>query len=206
MSKAKVFQLHPERPNPRQIKGAVDVLRAGGIIVYPTDTVYGLGCDIHRADAVDRIMALKRRDQKKPFSFLCKDLSQVSEYAAVSNVAYRVLRQCLPGPYTFILPSTRKTPRVLQSKRRTVGIRIADHGVPMALVEALGSPILTTSANVSSGETPGTIDGLKELFGNNVDLYLEAGPLSGAPSSVVSLLDDQVDVLREGAGDLSLFL
>jgi len=205
MSKIRVLQVHPEHPNPRNINAAVEVLKAGGVIIYPTDTLYGLGCDIHRPDAVERITAIKRRDARKPFSFLCRDLSQVSEYASVSNVAYRILRDCLPGPYTFLLPSTRKTPRVLQTKRRVAGIRIPDHAVTMALAEALDSPILTTSANLPDESTPSDAETLKEIFGHQVDLILDAGTVGGGPSSVISLIDDAVEIVREGQGDLTLF-
>lgn len=197
--------VHPDNPQGRYIGRAVEALRNGGIIVYPTDTVYGLGCDITQRSAIDRVIRIKGRDPKKPMSFVCADLTHISQYANVSDFAYKILKRYLPGPYTFVLPASRETPKILQSKQRTVGIRIPDHPVPLALVAELGEPLLSTSANRSSEETVSDPDDLEARFAHDVDVILECGPLPVLPSSVISLVDDRVEVLRVGAGDITSF-
>ena len=203
---AEVLSVPPDRLKGRHIQRAVDVLRSGGVIVYPTDTIYGLGCDITNKNAIERVRRIKGRDKKKPMSFVCADLTHISDYARVSNYAHRILKRCLPGAYTFILPATRQTPRILQTKQQTVGLRIPDHPVPLALVDALGQPILSTSANYSEQEVITEPWVLEDELGPQVDLIMECGPLPVEASSVVSLIGDEVEVLREGKGDLSLFL
>lgn len=197
--------IHPKNPQGRHIARAVEALKNGGIIVYPTDTVYGLGCDITQRDALERVIRIKGRDPKKPMSFVCSDLTHISRYANVTDFAYKILKRYLPGPYTFVLPASRDTPKLLQSKQRTVGIRIPNHPVPLALVAQLGEPLLSTSANRSSEETVSDPDELERRFGHNVDLILECGPLPVLPSSVISLVGDRVEILREGAGDVEPF-
>lgn len=147
------LSIHSQTPQQRHIARAVEALRGGGVVVYPTDTVYGLGCDITHRDALDRIIRIKGRDPKKPMSFVCADLTHISRYAVVTDFAYKILKRFLPGPYTFILPASRETPKILQTKQRTVGIRIPDHPVPAALVSTLGVPLLSTSANRTSEQT-----------------------------------------------------
>jgi tRNA threonylcarbamoyl adenosine modification protein (Sua5/YciO/YrdC/YwlC family) len=198
--------VHSKNPQGRYIDRAVDSLRQGGIIVYPTDTVYGLGCDITQRQAIDRVIRIKGRDPKKPMSFVCADLTHISRYANVTDFAYKILKRYLPGPYTFVLPASRETPKILQSKQRTVGIRIPAHPVPLALVAQLGEPLLSTSANRSSEETVSDPHDLEQRFAHDVDFILECGPLPVLPSSVISLVDDRVEVLREGAGDVVPFL
>ncbi len=189
----------------RHVDRAVEVLRRDGVIVYPTDTIYGLGCDVTSKAAVERIRRIKGRDANKPMSFVCSDLVQVSRYGHVSNFAHRILKRFLPGPYTFVLTATKETPRVFQSKQKTVGIRIPDHPVPLALVEQLGSPVVSTSANESDEEVVTNPADLERIFGHRVDLIMECGTLPVLASSVISLVDDTVEILREGQGDLSYF-
>lgn len=202
---ATMLSIHPKNPQGRHIQRAVEILKSGGVIIYPTDTIYGFGCDITRPQAVNRIIRIKGRDPKKPLSFVCADLTHISRYAMVSNFAYRILKRYLPGAYTFVLPASRETPRALWSNIRTVGIRVPDHPVPQALVEMLGNPIVSTSANRSDEEVLTDPEDLRECFGKQVDLILECGLLPVQPSSVISLLDNEVEVLREGAGDLHDF-
>jgi tRNA threonylcarbamoyl adenosine modification protein (Sua5/YciO/YrdC/YwlC family) len=202
---AEILSIDPEHLKGRHIARAVEVLKEGGVIIYPTDTIYGLGCDITRKDAVERIQRIKRRSAKKPMSFVCADLANISSYAHVSNFAYRILRRCLPGAYTFVLPASRNTPRMLQSKQKTVGLRVPDHPVPLALASGLGNPVISTSANYSDDEVLTDPYGLETTMGREVDLILECGQLPVMPSSVVSLIGDQVEILRAGGGDLSMF-
>ena len=151
---AEIITIHPARLKGRHIQHAADTLRRGGVIIYPTDTIYGLGCDITNKQAIDRIRRIKGRDAKKPMSFVCADLTNVSQYAHISNFAYRILKRHLPGAYTFVLPASRQTPRLLQTKQKTVGLRVPDHPVPLALVQELGSPIDSTSATRSGCPRP----------------------------------------------------
>ncbi len=202
---AETLNIDPEHLRGRHIERAVEILRRGGVIIYPTDTIYGLGCDITCKEAVEKIRLIKGRDDKKPMSFVCADLANVSQYARVSNYAYRILKRCLPGPYTFVLPATRETPRMLQSKQKTVGLRVPDHPVPLAVIKELGNPIISTSANRSSEEVLTDPSQLEEVLGSQVDLILECGQLPILPSSVISLVGDKAEILRRGQGDLSYF-
>ncbi len=199
------LDIHPKNPQPRAIAQAVAVLKEGGVIVYPTDTIYGLGCAASMKRGVERIVSIKGRDPKKPFSIVCSDLSHLSEYAQVSNFAFRILRRFLPGAYTFVLPAHAKVPKLLLTRQKTIGIRIPAHPVPIALVEALGEPIISTSANRSSKDVLTDPDEVEERLGNPVDLILSAGVLPVEPSTVVSLVDDRVEILRRGAGDVRFF-
>jgi len=205
VARAQVLHLDPEHLRGRLLGRAAEVLRAGGVIVYPTDTIYGLGCDITSKKAIERVRQIKGRDARKPMSFVCADLTHVSHYAQVSNYAYRVLRRCLPGPYTFVLPATREAPRLLQGRQQTVGLRIPDHPVPLELVRLLGNPILSTSANRSGQEVLTRPEDLERDLGGEVDLILECGELPVLASSVISLVGDRPQILREGRGDLSYF-
>ncbi len=202
---AEILTIDPEHLKGRHLQRAAAVLRDGGVVIYPTDTIYGLGCDITNKGAIERIRRIKGRSHRKPMSFVCADLANVSRYAQVSTFAYRILRRSLPGPYTFVLPATRETPRVLQTKQKTVGLRVPAHAVPLALVTELGNPILSTSANLSEQEVLTDPGDLQRVLGAQVDLILECGHLPVMPSSVISLVGDRVEILREGQGDLSLF-
>jgi len=202
---AEILNIDPQHMKGRRIKKAADLLRDGGVIIYPTDTIYGLGCDITNKEAIERIRRIKGRSSKKPMSFVCADLSNVSDYAHVSNHAYRILKRSLPGPYTFVLPATRETPRILQTKQKTVGLRVPNHPVPLALVAELGNPIISTSANYTDQEVLTDPYELEQTLGKQVDLILECGQLPVMPSSVISLIGDRVEILREGQGDLEYF-
>ncbi len=202
---ADVLSIDPEHLKGRHLRRAVEVLAGGGVIIYPTDTIYGLGCDITHKSGVERIRRIKGRDARKPMSFVCADLNDIARYARVSNYAYRILRRLLPGPYTFVLPATKETPRLLRSRQKTVGIRIPDHPVTAAIVKELGQPILSTSANRSEQDAITDPWQLEEELGHDVDLILECGQLPVLPSSVVSLVGDEAVVLRRGSGDLSQF-
>jgi len=202
---AEILKIHPKDPQARHLERAATVLKGGGVVIYPTDTVYGIGCDVTCREAIQRIAQIKGRSDKKPFSFICADLSEISRFARISDPAFRILRRCLPGPYTFVFRGTAEVPRLLRSKQKTVGVRIPDHPVSGALVRLLGRPILSTSANRSGEEVivdPGDSD--NRLIAS-VDLVLSVGPLPVLPSTVVSLAGEQPEVLRAGAGDISLF-
>jgi len=200
-----MISIHPVNPDKRTIRRAAYVLSQGGVIVYPTDTVYGIGCDITKKNAIERIVQIKARTLKKPFSFICSDLKHISHYAEVTDSNYRILKRFLPGPYTFILPATKYVPQLLRAKQKTVGIRIPDHPVTLALVQELGNPLLSTSANLTGDDVITDPDEIERVFGKLVDMILQCGMLSNTPSSVVSLADNKVEVLRKGTGDVSYF-
>ncbi|MEM9070711.1 MAG: L-threonylcarbamoyladenylate synthase [Myxococcota bacterium] len=194
------LEIHPTHPEPRKIGKAVEILRRGGVVVYPTDTVYGLGCDIFQKKAIERVYQIKRMKKDHPVAFVCPDLGDISRYAVVDNRAYRVMRRLLPGPYTFILPSTREVPRILQLKRKTVGIRVPHHEVALQLVRELGNPIVSTSATFE-GEQLNDPDDLAVRY-KQADLLLDAGWGGIDPSTVLDLTGSEPQIVREGAGPI----
>ncbi|MCK4558900.1 MAG: threonylcarbamoyl-AMP synthase [Calditrichia bacterium] len=201
---SKVVDIIPENPDQRCINLAVDELRNGGIICYPTDTVYGLGASIKNKRAIEQISRIKRIANRKLLSFICKDLKDISCYAHVSNQAYKIMRRCLPGPYTFILPATSETPKRLSQKRRTVGIRIPDNILCRLLVDQLGTPILSTSVPAGPDEILNDPYEIERRIGENLDLILNGGILVSEPSTVVDLTNHEPVIIREGAGDPAL--
>lgn len=202
---AVVMEIDPQRPKMRRLQQAVEVLRRGGVIVYPTDTCYGLGCDIFNKRAIEQVYRIKGVPRTTPFSFICPDLSDIARYARVSDYAYRVLRRFLPGPYTFVLEGTRAVPKMMLTKRRSVGIRVPDHSIPRLLCQGLGNPLLSTSASAAGGPILEEPWEMEEALGRQVELIIDSGVIPAEPSSVISLVDDQPVVLREGKGDCSLF-
>jgi len=199
------FELHPQNPQIRYISKAVDVLKSGGIIIFPTDTYYGLGCDMFNREAIEQILSIKNEIDTKLFSFICSDLKDISKYAKVSDYAYRTMKHLLPGPYTFILPAAKVIPKKLWSKRKTVGIRVPDHSVTLQIVKELGNPIASTSATTRLGEPIIDPFEIKNIFNSRVDLMLASNTMSFEPSSVVDLSKEEPEIIREGAGDVSLF-
>lgn len=198
-----LLQVHPEHPQPRLIARIVACLEKGGIIAYPTDTTYGIGCSIFNKKGIERIYRMKQREHKKPFSFICPDLSEVARYARVSNSAFKILKRYLPGPYTFVLEATRDVPDLLMTRQKTVGIRIPDNRICLDVVRGLGNPIVTTSANLSGEEPAGDPLCIDDIFGGQLDLIVDGGLLTTDVSSVVSLINDRPEVLRAGLGDVS---
>jgi tRNA threonylcarbamoyl adenosine modification protein (Sua5/YciO/YrdC/YwlC family) len=201
-----IITINSQNPQPRLIRKVVGILTDGGIVVYPTDTYYGIGCDLMNPKAIERIYQLKRRDKGKPFSFICSDLTNISQYAKVSNYAYRTMKRLLPGPYTFILEGSRLVPKIMLTKRKTAGIRVPDNAICLALVRELGHPIITTSATTAEGESFHDASLIHDHFGRQVDAVIDGSPVSGEPSSIVSLIDDTPQIIRRGAGDVSLFI
>jgi len=197
--------INPQNPQSRLIRKVVEILRDGGIVVYPTDTYYGIGCDLMNPKAIERIYLLKRRDKGKPFSFICSDLTNISQYAKVSNYAYRTMKRLLPGPYTFILEGSKLVPKIMLTKRKTAGIRVPDNEICLGLVRELGHPIITTSAATADGESFHDASLIHDHFGKQVDAVIDGSTVSGEPSSVISLIGDVPEIIRRGAGDVSLF-
>ncbi|MFO7525951.1 MAG: L-threonylcarbamoyladenylate synthase [Ignavibacteriaceae bacterium] len=199
------YELHPETPQLRFINKAVDVLKSGGVIIFPTDTFYGLGCDLFNKEGIEQLFSIKHESDTKLFSFICADLKDISTYAKVSDYAYKSMKRLLPGPYTFILPAAKIVPKKLWDKRKTVGIRVPDHPITRQLVELLGNPIVSTSVSNRKGESIFDPFEIKNIFNSQVDLMLASGNISNQPSSVVDLSGEEPEVIREGAGDISIF-
>lgn len=190
--------INSRHPEPRKIERAVEVMRRGGVIAYPTDTVYGLGCDIFDKKAVEAIYRMKRMEKDQLLSFVCPNISEVSRYAVMEDWAHRIMRSLLPGPYTFILRPTREVPKVLRMKRKTVGIRIPDHPVALALVEGLGHPVASSSASLDGEQFVDPADIEARL--PQVELVLDTEDVGLVPSTVVDLSGEQPEIVRMGAG------
>ncbi len=198
-----LLEINPINPQPRLVAQVVQALNRGGVVAYPTDTTYGIGCSIFSKRGVERIYEIKHREKKKPFSFICADLSDIARYAQVSNYAFKVMKRLLPGPYTFVLSATALVPDLLLTKQKTVGIRIPANRICLAVVRELGHPIVTTSANLSGEEPIGDPLQVEEEMGKLLDFTLDGGQLSADVSSVISLINDKPVVLRKGSGDVS---
>ncbi|APG25882.1 MAG: L-threonylcarbamoyladenylate synthase [Syntrophotalea acetylenica] len=196
-----ILAINPDTPQKRLINRVVECVKQGGVIAYPTDTIYGLGCDIFNRKGVKRIYQMKERSQRKPFSFICADLSDVANYAQVSNFAFKIMRRYLPGPYTFVLEATRVVPDLLVTKQKTVGIRIPSNSIALAIVRELGHPLVTTSANISGEEPCYDPSVINERLGRQIDMIVDGGIITGEASTVISLIDDKIEVLRQGAGN-----
>ena len=199
-----LLEINPDTPEPRKIQKAVDALLAGEIIAYPTDTVYGMGCDLFNKRALDRLYQMKGLSRNRLLSFMCRDLSEVSRFAMLHDQVFRLIKRHLPGPFCFILNASREVPRVVQSTRKTVGIRVPGHPVTQALLQQLGHPIINTTACRPNAEPNLDPDEIDDQF-PGLALVLDAGPGGTIPSSVIDLSANEVVVLREGAGDLQHF-
>lgn len=197
-----LLHIHPDNPNPRHINTVVNCLRQGGIIVYPTDTIYGLGCDITQPQAIERIARIKQaQPQKLQLSFVCTDLSDLSKYTkGISTPLYRILKSHLPGPYTFILPASKDVPKLLQSKKSTIGLRVPQNNIALDIVKALGNPILSASLPGEMVEEYTDPDLIYENFENLVDIVIDGGIGGMIPSTVIDCTTDAYELIRQGKG------
>lgn len=200
-----LLEINAQHPEPRKIRRAVDALLAGEVIGYPTDTVYGLGCDISSKKAVDKLYQIKPMDRSHPLAFICPDLSEIARYAIVDNQIYRVLRRFLPGPYCFILEATREVPRILQTKRKTIGIRVPNHEVTTAMVRELGRPVISTTAQRPGQEPHVDPNEIDDDF-KGLGLVIDSGAGGLVPTTVVDLTVSPPQVIREGAGPIEEFV
>lgn len=204
---ARYFDIHPVDPQPRLIDQAASILRDGGLIAYPTDSCYALGCALDAHDPLERIRRLRQVGRDHNFTLVCADFAQLGQFVIVSNPVFRLVKNATPGPYTFILPATKEVPRRMSHpKRRTVGVRIPDHRVTHALLDALGEPIVSSTLLLPGHEEPLTEGWLiKEELDHQLDAIIDAGEVGTEPTSVVDLSGSDVTVLREGAGDVARF-
>jgi tRNA threonylcarbamoyl adenosine modification protein (Sua5/YciO/YrdC/YwlC family) len=205
---ARLIEIHPTDPQPRLVAAAVQALRQGELIAYPTDSSYALGCHLGDKRALERIRRIRRSDKKHNFTLVCSDLSEISTYARVENWAYRLLKSLTPGPYTFILHATREVPKRLQNpKRRTIGIRVPDHTLVRALLDSLGEPIMSSTLTLPGDDMPLTnADDVMERIGNDVDVVIDSGPTGIEPTTVLDLTQGEVQILRQGRGDTSMLV
>ena len=205
---SQLFRIHPVNPQPRLVQQAVEILNKGGVIVYPTDSAYALGCHIGDKKALDRIRDIRRLQRDHHFALVCRDLSDLGTYANVHNSAYRQIKAATPGPFTFILPASREVPRrLVDEKRKTIGLRVPDNEICRALLEKMGEPIMSTTLILPGDEDPLTDpDEIRELLQHQVDLVIDGGYCGLETTTVVSLEEDYPVILREGMGDTSLFV
>lgn len=205
---AQFFSIHPENPQHRLVVQAVEIIRKGGLIAYPTDSAYALGCHIGDKFALDRIRALRQLDKHHNFTLMCRDLSELANYARVDNAAFRLIKNHTPGPYTFILNATSEVPRRLQHpKRKTLGLRVPDNAIALALLEELGEPIMSVSLILPGDEDPLTDPyDIRETLEHQLELVVDGGYCGMEPTSVVDLTGDEPQIIRQGCGDISDFL
>ena len=196
-----LLEISADHPEPRKIRRAVDALEAGEVIAYPTDTVYGLGCDFSSKKAVDRLYQIKGMDRSHPLAFICPDLSEIARYAVVDNQTYRLLKHFLPGPYCFVLEATREVPRILQTKRKTICIRLPIHGVTTSIVKELGRPLLSTTAQRAGADPHVDANEIDDDF-KGLGLVIDSGAGGVVPTTVVDLTVSPPVVIREGAGPI----
>ena len=195
-----IITVNPQNPQQRLIDKISKVLDHGGLIAYPTDTFYGIGCDLFNKKGIQLIYKLKKRPLKQPFSIICDSLKEISRYAQVTNYAYKTMKRLLPGPYTFILEGTKLVPKIMLTKRKTVGIRVPDNNICLAIVRTLGRPIISTSAKLDDPYS------IHEVYASSIQMVIDGGVLYPNPSSVISLINDEPEVIRKGKGDISNFL
>lgn len=200
-----LIKLFEDNPNTRDILKVVEVLRDGGVVIYPTDTIYAIGCDINNVKAVQRVCQLKGvKPEKANFSMICRDLSNIATYAKVNNEVFKVMKRNLPGPFTFVLPATNKLPNVMMNKRKTIGIRIPDNFIVMSVIEELGAPLLTTSVKADDEIVEYMTDPelIHEKYGKLVDLVIDGGYGKNVASTVVDCTDSEMSIIRQGIGEL----
>jgi tRNA threonylcarbamoyl adenosine modification protein (Sua5/YciO/YrdC/YwlC family) len=205
---ARYFDVHPQDPQPRMVSQVVEVLRGGGVIAYPTDSCYALGCAVGNREGIERIRQLRRLDDKHHLTLVCRDFSQLGQYVHVSNAVFRLVKSATPGPFTFILPATKEVPRRLwHPKKRTVGVRIPQHVVAHALLERLGEPLVSSTLLLPGDEEPMTQGWeIKERLDHQIEAVVDSGECDTTPTTVIDLSEDEPEVLRVGAGDPAPFL
>lgn len=206
---AQFIKLYPENPDLRKVEQIVEILKQGGVIIYPTDTVYGIGCDIYQPKAIEKVARIKGlKPEKANFAFICHDMSHLAEYAKVDNAVYKVMRKALPGPFTFVLPATGEVPRILNNKRKTIGIRIPDNGIILEIVRQLGHPILTSSIVDDDDVLEYSTDPelIFEKFENHVDVVIDGGYGNNVASTIVLCENGEFEVVRHGLGELDQYL
>ncbi|RTZ90439.1 MAG: threonylcarbamoyl-AMP synthase [Deltaproteobacteria bacterium] len=200
-----ILKINPENPQGRLINKVVEALNNGGVIAYPTDTVYGIGCDLFNKGAIEKVYQIKGKQRNKPLSFICSDLSDISQYAYVQDYAYKIMKRLLPGPYTFILQATKLVPKIVQTKQKTVGIRVPDNRICFEIVKGLGHPVINTSITHNQDQLFDDPELIRESYGHQLTYIVDGGIIAAEHSSVIDLTGPAPVVLRKGKGDVSMF-
>ncbi len=200
-----ILKINPENPQGRLINKVVEALENGDVIAYPTDTVYGIGCDLFNKGAIEKVYQIKGKQRNKPLSFICSDLSDISQYAYVQDYAYKIMKRILPGPYTIVLQATKLVPKIVQTKQKTVGIRVPDNRICLEIVKALGHPIISTSITHNEDQLFDDPEMIKETYGHQLAYVIDGGIIAAEHSSIIDLTGDAPVVLRKGKGDVSMF-
>ncbi|MBN1255236.1 MAG: threonylcarbamoyl-AMP synthase [Deltaproteobacteria bacterium] len=199
-----IITINPQNPQPRLIRKVTDTLTKGGVIAYPTDTIYGLGCDLYHKEAIEKIHHLKRLHKNKRLSIICADLSDISKYAHVPDYSYRIMRTLIPGPYTFILEATKLVPKIMLTNQKTVGVRVPDNNISLALVKELEHPIITTSVKKPDESLYSDPEEIDQMFGRNLNWVIDGGTIVAEHSTIIDFTRDQPRVLRQGKGEVGL--
>ena len=199
-----LVRVYSKNPQLRAIRQAVEILKNGGLVVYPTDTIYGLGCDLHNKKALKKLYRIKGMDEKTPLSFISPDLSEVSRYAGVSDKAYRIMNRCLPGPFTFILPAKKEVNKNMLYKRKGIGIRVPDDTICRLLTQTLGNPVISTSVPLWGEKILNSGEAIHEYFEKQIDLVLDIGVLVSEPSTIVDFTTEPFEITRQGKGEIIL--
>ncbi len=200
-----LLKINPKNPQPRLILKVAEVLNNGGLIGYPTDTIYGIGCDLFNKKAIARIYEIKGKDRHKPLSFICADLKDISKYAKVTNYAYKSMKKLLPGPYTFILEATHLVPKIMLTKRRTVGIRVPDNPIPLSIIRELGHPIISTSVTKPDEQLYNDPEEIHETLKGKIELVIDGERIVAEHSTIVDLTEEVPKIVRKGKGDIDYF-
>jgi tRNA threonylcarbamoyl adenosine modification protein (Sua5/YciO/YrdC/YwlC family) len=198
-----IIKINPKNPQQRLIRMVAETLKEGGVIAYPTDTIYGLGCDLYKKEAIERVHRLKKLSKNKRLSIICADLSDISNYAHVPDYAYRIMRSLIPGPYTFILEATKLVPKIMLTNQKTVGIRVPHNNISLALVKELEHPIITTSVTKPDESLYNNPEEIDQIFGKALDVVIDGGTIVAEHSSIIDFTADYPRVLRTGKGDVS---
>ncbi|MFC1598411.1 L-threonylcarbamoyladenylate synthase [Patescibacteria group bacterium] len=198
-----LLKINQQNPETKKINQVVEILNSGKIIVYPTDTIYGLGCDIFNKKAVTKIQQIKKREKNKPFSIICSDFKQIADYAIIPDYAFKIMKKVLPGPYTFIFKAKNRAPKTVLSKNKTIGIRMPDNNICLEIVKNLEHPIISTSLNISGENVLTNPNQLSKEMRNKIDIIIDAGTLSPNPSTIIDFSQETAEVLRQGQGDIS---
>jgi len=200
-----ILKINPVNPQGRLVNKVVKALKGGEMIAYPTDTIYGIGCDLFNRGAIEKVYRIKGKQRNKPMSFICSDLSDISQYAYVQDYAYKIMKRLLPGPYTFVLQATKLVPKIVQTKQKTVGIRVPDNHICIEIIKNLGHPIINTSITHNEDQLFDDPESIEEIYGHQLAYVIDGGIIVAEHSSVVDLTGDSPVVLRKGKGDVSMF-
>ena len=199
-----VLKINQQNPQLRLVEKIVSAIQKGEVVAYPTDTVYGIGCDLFNKNAIEKVYRIKGKQRNKPLSFICSDLRDISQYALVQDYAYKIMKRLLPGPYTFVLRATKLVPKIVLTKQKTVGIRVPDNNICLEIVKSLGHPIINTSITRDEEQLFDNTESISDIYGHQLAYVVDGGGIASRHSTVVDLSGDTPEIIREGKGDVTL--